>query len=116
MKVLCLLFVLIAAASATTYSLTNGTLVELNDAQFNQSKLDFPYLLVRFYSPTCPWCKQFAPQYLAAAKQIKAANLGVTPAQVNVIANTRVRQQINIEHHPNVIEKVDVRALNSSKL
>ena len=104
-----LLFALIIAVdSASSYSLYNGAYIELNDANFNQATLDFPLLLVKFYHPGCHWCDSFAPTYIQIAKQIKTANIGFMPAEINVMQNAAVRTQQNITRHPTV--KLWVRA------
>ena len=108
MKVLCLFALIIAAANASSYNLYYGSYIELNDASFNQATLDFPLLLVKFYHPGCHWCDSFASSYIQIGKQIRAANINVMPAEINVMQNAAVRTQQNIVRHPTV--KLWVRA------
>ena len=108
MKAFILFITLIAAASASSYSLYYGSYIELNDTNFDQATLDFELLLVKFYHPGCYWCDLFAPKYLEIGKQVRAEKIGVMPAEINIMENPLTKKAQNITRHPTV--KLWVRA------
>ncbi|OUM57071.1 hypothetical protein PIROE2DRAFT_18049 [Piromyces sp. E2] len=53
-----------------------------------------------FYSPSCPHCKDLAPLYKDAAKEVREKNVRVVVAEVDCSENQEICQKENITKYP----------------
>mmetsp|Transcript_6152 Transcript_6152/g.16988 ORF Transcript_6152/g.16988 Transcript_6152/m.16988 type:complete len:501 (-) Transcript_6152:102-1604(-) len=79
----------------------DGVLV-LNDKTFEAAVKSNPFILVEFYAPWCGHCKQFAPEYAAAAKQLKQATPPVPLAKVDATAEHKLAEEHGVRGYPTV--------------
>jgi len=82
-------------------ALLSGEVIDLSDASFdavvNGSELP---VLVDFWAPWCGPCRQMAPQFAQAAKQLKGQVLLV---KVNSDENPRLSQRFGIRSIPTLV-------------
>merc|ERR1712176_824999 len=57
-------------------------------------------VFVEFYAPWCGHCKKLAPEYEAAAVELKGKDPAVRLAKVDCIANAAVCQKFNVTGYP----------------
>ena len=69
-----------------------------NEAQFERLKAAGTPLVVKFYSPKCPACKEIAEDYQALSQEFGA----ITFAQVNVERQKRLADRYNIIFIPHI--------------
>ncbi|KAJ2321275.1 hypothetical protein IWW52_000844 [Coemansia sp. RSA 2704] len=85
------------AAAASGYTI-------LDAENFSTAVMD-GYWLVKYYSPTCPWSRRFAPTWEKVYQDLEdrlAAN-GVFFAEVDCKANRAVCDAANIDGYPTVV-------------
>merc|ERR1719215_495081 len=78
-----------------------GPVVELTASNFKKLVLDDPdtMWLVEFYAPWCGHCKQLAPSYELAAKQLKGV---VKLGAVDMTEHQSVGQPYNVQGFPTI--------------
>jgi len=84
----------------------DGVLV-LGDKTFEAAIKSNPFILVEFYAPWFGHCKQFAPEYAAAAKQLKQATPPVPLAKVDATAEHKLAEEHGIRGYPTIRLFVD---------
>eukprot|EP00929_Paragymnodinium_shiwhaense_P078620 TRINITY_DN40773_c0_g1_i1.p1 TRINITY_DN40773_c0_g1~~TRINITY_DN40773_c0_g1_i1.p1 ORF type:complete len:510 (+),score=101.76 TRINITY_DN40773_c0_g1_i1:62-1531(+) len=84
----------------------DGVLV-LDDSNFLETVKTHPFILVEFYAPWCGHCKQFAPEYAAAAKQLQQANPPVPLAKIDATVEVKSAEEYNVRGYPTVRFFVD---------
>ena len=67
-----ILILLTCVFGALSYE-SEGNLLKLTAADFDQALGEFPHLLVKFFAPWCGHCKRLAPVYIEAADALKAS-------------------------------------------
>jgi len=95
------LFVLAPLATMAEIFEDDGVLV-LNDKNFEAAVKNNPFILVEFYAPWCGHCKQFAPEYAAAAKQMKQANPPMPLAKVDATAEHKLAEEHGVRGYPTI--------------
>mmetsp|Transcript_93623 Transcript_93623/g.265085 ORF Transcript_93623/g.265085 Transcript_93623/m.265085 type:complete len:525 (-) Transcript_93623:53-1627(-) len=86
----------------------DGVLV-LDEKSFETAIKSSPFILVEFYAPWCGHCKQFAPEYAAAAKQLKQAKTPVPLAKVDATAEVKIAEEYNVRGYPTIRLFIDGR-------
>jgi len=86
----------------------DGVLV-LDDSTFAEAIKSNPFILVEFYAPWCGHCKQFAPEYAAAAKQLKQSKPAVPLAKVDATSEVKVAEEYGVRGYPTIRLFVDGR-------
>jgi protein disulfide-isomerase A1 len=74
----------------------------LNEKNFEETVKGRQHILVEFYAPWCGHCKQFAPEYAAAAKQLKAATPPIALAKVDATKETKIADEYGVRGYPTI--------------
>jgi protein disulfide-isomerase A1 len=81
----------------------------LNEKNFEETIRGSPFILVEFYAPWCGHCKQFAPEYAAAAKQLKSSTPSIPLAKVDATTETKLAEQYGVRGYPTIRLFIDGR-------
>jgi len=92
--------ILLGAAAADPAE-EDGVLV-LDEKSFEGAIKSNPFILVEFYAPWCGHCKQFAPEYAAAAKQLKGASPPIPLAKVDATAEHKLAEDYGVRGYPTI--------------
>jgi len=95
---LCLLCVSVAQED---FPEEDGVLV-LTEKNFRAALEKYHYILVEFYAPWCGHCKQFAPEYAEAAKQLKQASQPIPLAKVDATAELKLAEDYSVRGYPTI--------------
>jgi len=93
-------FVFVLPAAQETYAAYNDPVLTLTNSNFKKYLKGTKEIMVEFYAPWCGHCKQLAPEYEAAAIELKAKDPAVRLAKVDCIANADVCKQFNVTGYP----------------
>lgn len=77
----------------------DGVLV-LNEGNFDAAIKNNAFILVEFYAPWCGHCKQFAPEYAAAARHLKTVAPPVPLAKVDATAEHKLAEEHGVRGYP----------------
>lgn len=86
----------------------DGVLV-LDEKNFEETIKSNPFILVEFYAPWCGHCKQFAPEYAAAAKTLKDSKIQAPLAKVDATSETKLAEEYGIRGYPTIRLFIDGR-------
>merc|ERR1740117_2402448 len=100
-------FVLFAVVGAE--AVEEDDVLVLNENNFEETIRGSPFILVEFYAPWCGHCKQFAPEYAEAAKQLKATVPPVPLAKIDATAETKLAEQYGVRGYPTIRLFIDGR-------
>jgi protein disulfide-isomerase A1 len=81
---------------------TATDVISLTDATFAAALAKHESLLVEFYAPWCGHCKSLAPEYAAAAAQLRGHSPAVVLADVDATAHTAVSEKHEIRGFPTI--------------
>lgn len=81
----------------------------LDEKNFEDAIKTNPFILVEFYAPWCGHCKQFAPEYAAAAKQLKQAKPPIPLAKVDATTEVKLAEEYGIRGYPTIRLFIDGR-------
>ena len=95
------LFLIIAAVSASRYHYDHDSddvnILALNKLSFEQVRIDYSYVLVKFWSPACPYSRRYAPEYVRARSLVcTKAYSDVVFSSVNIKTELEIKKQFNI--------------------
>lgn len=94
------LFVFIVPAAQETYRAWNDPVLTLTNSNFDSYVKSTKEIMVEFYAPWCGHCKKLAPEYEAAAIELKEKDKSLRLAKVDCIANAAVCQKFNVTGYP----------------
>ena len=101
MKKIFLFFCLISLIiSKGPYQKDNDVLI-LTDKTFAYALREFKYLLILFYDPECPHCKNFMPEYIKMASLLKEENFVF--AKLDCIKYENIEKVYEIEAYPTLM-------------
>ncbi|KAH9624007.1 hypothetical protein KSS87_007023 [Heliosperma pusillum] len=78
----------------------DGTVIELNDSNFDSAISTFDYLLVDFYAPWCTHCKRLSPELDAAAPVLAQLKKPIVIAKIDADKFRRVGDKYEIDGFP----------------
>lgn len=85
-----------------------GLVAHVTANTFQEQVVSSPLpVLLELHRPNCPACAKFAPEYVAAAKQLQAAGEHVAVAQLNVAENDIPDDRFKVTHIPTVFLVVE---------
>ena len=76
--------------------------VVLNNATFEEFVNKTNHVMVQFYAPWCGYCQSLAPEYAAAATEIKEEGSGVVLAKVDATQESHLADQYKVEGFPSI--------------
>jgi thiol-disulfide isomerase/thioredoxin len=82
---------------------STSLVVELSEANFDQTILSYPRIMVEFYTTSCRVCTEFAPEYERAANEVRLLGLEITFAKVNLERNMGLKLRFDINTYPRLI-------------
>lgn len=74
----------------------------LTDANFDEKLAELGTILVKFYAPWCGHCKKLAPDYSAAATELKSLETPAYLAQVDCTVEKGLAQKYEIQGFPTI--------------
>lgn len=97
---------LISIFVCAIYSLQQKTVVarimELDKNNFREVTSNSPFVLVEFYAPWCPYCKDFAPEFRKADSMLAQQNSPVKLAKVDATAETDLAEENGVRGYPTI--------------
>lgn len=103
-----LLWSLLPAEDGLEFPEEEGVLV-LTEKNFEVAIKSHPYILVQFFAPWCGHCKQFAPEYAGAARQLKQTNQPIRLAKVDATAELKLAEEYGVRGYPTIRLFIDGR-------
>jgi protein disulfide-isomerase A1 len=79
--------------------------VVLKEGNFSDFLEKNPFVMVEFYAPWCGHCQALAPEYAAAATELKGENIAL--AKVDATEESDLSQQYDVQGFPTVFFFVD---------
>ncbi|KAM7507606.1 hypothetical protein LguiA_018059 [Lonicera macranthoides] len=79
---------------------TDGTVLELNESNFDEAISAFDYIFVDFYAPWCGHCKRLAPELDKAAPVLAGLKDPIIIAKVDADKYTRLASKYEIDGYP----------------
>ena len=80
---------------------TDGDVIILTDKTFGSAILEFKYLIVLFYDPDCPHCKNFLPEFSKIATELKKDNYVF--AKIDCVKNPKIEGTYEIGAYPTLM-------------
>ncbi|XP_050376330.1 protein disulfide-isomerase 5-2 [Argentina anserina] len=89
----------VVSSSSTTW-VADGTVLELDDSNFESAISSLDLVLVDFHAPWCGHCKRLAPQLDAAAPMLAALKNPIVIAKVNADKYSSLRDKYGVDGFP----------------
>ncbi|KAF7820080.1 protein disulfide-isomerase 5-2 [Senna tora] len=97
-----LLFNSLRSSSAQPFS-ADGTVLQLDESNFDSAISTFDHILVDFYAPWCGHCKRLSPELDAAAPVLAALKEPIVIAKVDADKYTRLAQKYDVDAYPSLV-------------
>lgn len=81
--------------------------VVLKEGNFSEFVESNRYVMVEFYAPWCGHCQALAPEYAAAATELKGTAESVTLAKVDATEESEIAEKYEVQGYPTVLFFVD---------
>lgn len=89
-----------ASSSSSAQLSADGTVLELDDKNFDSAISSFDFILVDFYAPWCGHCKKLSPELDVAAPKLAGLNKPIVVAKINADKYTRLAAKYDIDGYP----------------
>lgn len=99
MKLIAILLLLFVAFSYDIDPNTNVIEIK-NKKELETALKEFPYILIFFYSPSCPHCKSFNPTFENISKKLK--EVGIQAAKFNALNDLVTSTKHKVNGYPTV--------------
>ncbi|OVA04064.1 Thioredoxin [Macleaya cordata] len=90
----------VSCTSSSNQFAADGTVLELDDSNFDSAIASFDFILVDFYAPWCGHCKRLSPELDAAAPVLAGLEKPIVIAKVNADKFTRLASKYEIDGFP----------------
>ncbi|KXJ74759.1 hypothetical protein RP20_CCG012992 [Aedes albopictus] len=97
---LSLLALACTVSPALSYFPEEKGILELNPSNYVAAVRQFPYLMVEFYAPWCPYCQTFAPKYEDAALRLATTNSPAKLAKLDASRYATFAAQLKVQEYP----------------
>uniref|UniRef100_A0A5B7A5Z6 Thioredoxin domain-containing protein n=1 Tax=Davidia involucrata TaxID=16924 RepID=A0A5B7A5Z6_DAVIN len=97
--VLSIFFSLLSSITSHQFAV-DGTVLELDESNFDSAISSFDYIFVDFYAPWCGHCKRLAPELDKAAPVLAGLKEPIVIAKVNADKYTRLASKYEIDGFP----------------
>uniref|UniRef100_A0A5B7A3F8 Thioredoxin domain-containing protein n=1 Tax=Davidia involucrata TaxID=16924 RepID=A0A5B7A3F8_DAVIN len=97
--VLSIFFSLLSSITSHQFAV-DGTVLELDESNFDSAISSFDYIFVDFYAPWCGHCKRLAPELDKAAPVLAGLKEPIIIAKVNADKYTRLASKYEIDGFP----------------
>ncbi|KAF6139420.1 hypothetical protein GIB67_026262 [Kingdonia uniflora] len=91
-------FLLLTTTESTQPFTVDGTVIELDESNFDSAISTFDFILVSFYAPWCGHCKRLTPELEAAAPILSKLDKPVVIAKVDADKYRRIGSKYEIEY------------------
>lgn len=98
-KLALLVIVALLAVAQCEVTEEDGVLV-LTDDNFDEVVKKYPFVLVEAYAPWCGHCKNLAPEYAAAAQELKTQEPYIPLAKVDATIHKKVADAVGVKGYP----------------
>ncbi|KAK1266989.1 Protein disulfide-isomerase 5-2 [Acorus gramineus] len=78
----------------------DGTVLELNDSNFDDAIASIDNLLVDFYAPWCGHCKRLSPELDVAAPVLAKWDVPIVIAKLDADKYTKIRDRYDVDGYP----------------
>lgn len=82
--------------------IVTARIMDLDKNTFREVTSNSPFVLVEFYAPWCPYCKDFAPEFRKADTLLQQQNSPVKLAKVDATAETDLAEQNGVRGYPTI--------------
>lgn len=93
-------FSLASSSSSSDQFSADGSVLELDDKNFDSAISSFDFILVDFYAPWCGHCKKLSPELDVAAPKLAGLNEPIVIAKINADKYAKLAAKYEIDGFP----------------
>lgn len=95
-------FVLVISICHVSKNFVSARIIDLDKNNFQEVAANSPFLLVEFYAPWCPYCKEFAPEFQKTDSMLQEQNSPVKLARVDASTETDLAEENGVRGYPTI--------------